>query len=74
MSSLTPSDFKLRELNGELLPEPLLAADRTRFVLFPIKHNDVSSPRHPFSTCKFEFCGVFRACVWEYACVSESGS
>lgn len=37
------SEFKMKELNGELLPEPLLQEDKTRFVLFPIKHNDVSS-------------------------------
>jgi hypothetical protein len=37
-----PSDHKLKEMNGELAPEPLLLADKSRFVLFPIKHNDVS--------------------------------
>jgi hypothetical protein len=36
------SEFKTKELNGELLPEPLLQEDKTRFVLFPIKHTDVS--------------------------------
>jgi hypothetical protein len=35
------SEFKLKELNGELLPEPLLTTDKTRFVLFPIKQTDV---------------------------------
>ena len=36
------SDFKQREMRGELAPEPLLTEDKTRFVLFPIKHHDVS--------------------------------
>lgn len=39
-----PSDFKLKEMNGELLQEPLLAEDKSRFVLFPIKYPDVSLP------------------------------
>ena len=34
--------FKKMELNGEMKPEPLLIEDKQRFVLFPIKHNDVS--------------------------------
>jgi len=36
------SEFKKMELEGKLLPEPLLIADKSRFVLFPIKHADVS--------------------------------
>jgi hypothetical protein len=36
------TDFKRKEKNGELIPEPLLMEDKSRFVLFPIKHNDVS--------------------------------
>lgn len=36
------SAFKVRENNGEMLPEPLLVEDKSRFVLFPIKHPDVS--------------------------------
>ena len=35
------SEFKQLEMSGKLLPEPLLIADKSRFVLFPIKHNDV---------------------------------
>lgn len=35
------TEFKRKELNGELVPEPLLMEDKTRFVLFPIKHTDV---------------------------------
>jgi hypothetical protein len=35
------SEFKKRENNGELLPEPLLVEDKSRFVLFPIKYQDV---------------------------------
>jgi ribonucleoside-diphosphate reductase subunit M2 len=35
------SDFKRKERNGELAPEPLLVEDKSRFVLFPIKHTDI---------------------------------
>lgn len=35
------TDFKRLENTGQLLPEPLLTEDKSRFVLFPIKHNDV---------------------------------
>ena len=41
LSPVTASLFKIREANGELKPEPLLAEDKSRFVLFPIKHNDI---------------------------------
>jgi hypothetical protein len=37
------TEFKRKELNGEFAPEPMLQEDKTRFVLFPIKHADVSS-------------------------------
>ena len=37
----TESEFKRKELNGELLVEPLLKEDQSRFVLFPIKQADV---------------------------------
>jgi len=37
------SEFRLKEMNGELAPEPLLIEDKSRFVLFPIRHNDVST-------------------------------
>ena len=43
------SKFRQMELNGSLRPEPLLAEDKTRFVLFPIKHADVSA----FIMCVF---------------------
>lgn len=36
------SNFKTKEAAGLLLPEPLLTADSSRFVLFPIQHSDVS--------------------------------
>ena len=36
------SNFKVKEAAGLLLPEPLLIADSSRFVLFPIQHSDVS--------------------------------
>ena len=36
------TEMRRKELAGELKPEPLLSEDPTRFVLFPIKHNDVS--------------------------------
>ena len=35
------SNFKVKEAAGLLLPEPLLTADSSRFVLFPIQHSDV---------------------------------
>lgn len=67
MSSITPTDFKIKELNGELLPEPLLVPDRTRFVLFPIKHNDVRLPafriRIPLRVSGS--CAGMRVCVGE---------
>jgi len=37
------TEFKKLEIAGKLLPEPLLIPDKSRFVLFPIKHHDVSS-------------------------------
>lgn len=40
-----PTDQKLAEMRGELAPEPLLLPDSSRFVLFPIKHGDVSPSR-----------------------------
>lgn len=36
------SEFRHKEIRGELLPEPLLLSDKSRFVLFPIKYSDVS--------------------------------
>lgn len=36
-----PSAFRIKEMRGELLPEPLLIKDKRRFVLFPIKHTDI---------------------------------
>ena len=35
------SDFKLKEMNGDMIPEPMLQEDKGRFVLFPIKQPDV---------------------------------
>lgn len=35
------SEYKLKELNGELLPEPYLIENPNRFVLFPIEEKDV---------------------------------
>ena len=42
-TEMIESEFRRLERDGKLLPEPLLTADKARFVLFPIKHNDVSS-------------------------------
>ena len=42
LASFDISDFRMKEAAGELLPEPLLVPDNSRFVLFPIKHSDVS--------------------------------
>ena len=47
------SAMRLREIAGEIV-EPLLTEDKSRFVLFPIKHKDVSKkleilwPNHYF--------------------------
>jgi hypothetical protein len=38
-----PTEFKVKEANGELLPEPLLTENPNRFVVFPIQHHDVRS-------------------------------
>lgn len=37
------SEFKVKEMNGELAAEPLLTPNPHRFVLFPIQHKDVST-------------------------------
>ena len=37
-----PSDFKLRELAGEMDNEMLLKDNPGRYVIFPIQHQDVS--------------------------------
>lgn len=38
----TPSDFKMKELRGELGEEMLLKDNPGRYVIFPIQHQDVS--------------------------------
>ena len=42
LAAVNVTEFRLKEASGQLLPEPLLIADSSRFVLFPIKHSDVS--------------------------------
>ena len=37
------TEFRKQELEGLHEPEPLLREDKSRFVLFPIQHNDVSA-------------------------------
>ena len=37
----TATEFRIMELEGNMIPEPLLKEDKSRFVLFPIKHNDI---------------------------------
>ena len=54
------SEFKIKEANGELLPEPLLVEDKSRFVLFPIKHTDVSES--PFLLDLHSLVVMLRAC------------
>jgi|AACY02.7.fsa_nt_gi hypothetical protein len=44
--AITMTDFRKKEMNGELLPEPMLMEDKTRFVLFPIKQHDVRRWSH----------------------------
>jgi len=41
VKSLSISDHKRLELEGKHLPEPLLAENAGRFVLFPIQHKDI---------------------------------
>ena len=41
-SVIQKTDHKLKEERGELAPEPLLVENPHRFVIFPIKDNDVS--------------------------------
>jgi ribonucleoside-diphosphate reductase subunit M2 len=38
---IAPSVYKLKELRGELKPEPMLAENPNRFVIFPIQHDDI---------------------------------
>lgn len=39
--SVVKTEHKLKELRGELIPEPLLEENEGRFVLFPIQHHEV---------------------------------
>mgnify|MGYP006097302085 CR=1 FL=1 len=39
--NLNMSEFKKKEMAGELKPEPILIENPQRFVLFPIQHNDI---------------------------------
>jgi hypothetical protein len=41
LGDMQVSEFKTKEMAGLMQPEPLLIADSSRFVLFPIKHSDV---------------------------------
>lgn len=43
LAAVNVTEFRIKEAAGQLLPEPLLIPDSSRFVLFPIKHGDVSS-------------------------------
>lgn len=38
----TVTEFRQREIDGLFDEEPLLKEDKSRFVLFPIEHSDVS--------------------------------
>ncbi len=38
---MSVSEFRRKEKEGYMKPEPLLIPDKSRFVLFPIKHTDV---------------------------------
>jgi len=37
----TTTEFRIMEIEGKMIPEPLLKEDKSRFVLFPIKHDDI---------------------------------
>ena len=54
---ITKTEHKLKEERGELAPEPLLVTNPHRFVIFPIKDNDVSSFRIP---CKYSNIAAIR--------------
>jgi len=41
MMTVQVTDMKKKEMNGELKPEWLLEENKNRFVLFPIKHQDI---------------------------------
>jgi ribonucleoside-diphosphate reductase subunit M2 len=41
MNENTATEFRIMELEGKMIPEPLLKEDKSRFVLFPIKHDDI---------------------------------
>jgi hypothetical protein len=41
-SSTSVSDNRQKEINGEIIPEPLLYEDKKRLCLFPITRHDVS--------------------------------
>lgn len=45
---LAISSSKVKENAGLCLPEPLLIEDKSRFVLFPIKHTDVVENKRIF--------------------------
>lgn len=45
------SEFRKKELAGELQPEPLLVENKHRYVLFPIQYDDVSLCFFRFSSC-----------------------
>eukprot|EP01038_Epipyxis_sp_PR26KG_P007734 gene7734-10509_t len=47
------TEFRTKEMRGLLKPEPLLLADKSRFVLFPIKHQDI-----------WEYYKKAEACFW----------
>lgn len=42
LAAVNITEYRMMEATGKLLPEPLLIPDSSRFVLFPIKHSDVS--------------------------------
>ena len=54
------SEFRKRELAGELKPEMLLTENPKRFVIFPIQHNDVRARIARYTSCHRSDTRAFR--------------
>ena len=57
------SEFKKMEASGKLRPEPLLLEDKSRFVLFPIKHTDVIFVMHHCGCAAYDVFYRFGICI-----------
>ncbi len=66
VASITKTEHKLQEERGELAPEPLLSENPHRFVIFPIKDNEVSSFEQGFNFLNFSL-----LCISLLLCIVE---